>query len=130
MDFHWGLFILLTVCAFLSLVLSHVFQDEGKDGSAIGCFVLGIATFILVICSVGSDAKGSPITNMPPGEYVVKAVVVEQDRVDLLVEMKDHDGDHLVFCQVPLSGFDGKVNPAGKKLVVTKSGAYKKLKLE
>lgn len=128
--------IVLFVVGLVCLIVGTVFVTKdpekvlGYAYGILGVIFLAIATFAVAPVSLHT---GSPTLSIDAGEYQVAFVYVAGDNVSVGVEREDGrfgEGVHLFLYQFSRNAFEGEVKDNAKKLTVTESGEFKKLRLE
>ena len=126
------LFVVGLVCLIGGIVLV---RNHADDPIGYGCGILGImflviVTFFLIPISLHT---GSPAVSIDAGEYQVAFVYVAGGNVSVGIEKENSrfgEGLHLFLYQFPGNAFEGGIKYNARKLVVTESGEFKKLRFE
>ena len=107
----------------------------GKDKEDYLGYILSFtgATLVVVIFLVAPHdwPSGLPQTSIDNGTYKVAFVYVVGQNVNVGVEKKDGESEHLYLYQFPMSAFDGNAfKTDGKELSVVESDGFRKLVLK
>ena len=123
----------LLVAVFLICVSGSVF---GINEKVLGTFflLLGIVILVVIVFLVAPEVlpTGMPKTDISVGTYDVAFIYADGKNVAVGVRIvgEKEEKEKLYLYQFGQDAFEGEVVVNAKKLIVVKSGSFKKLKLE
>ncbi len=125
--------VVLAVLVFVCSVLLGVALCEDNGALGIPCFIIGTGFVVILAIAPIWNPSGLPLSDINPGTYKVAVVYVAGENVNIAIEWKLDAKDtqeKICYYQFKKDAFEGVLNPNSKKLVVVKTGSFKKLRLE